>query len=848
MSLAPEAAAGAESVLAGYRPAGPDELVGPDGLIRPGSLDLASTVDLLGVAGLRTRAGEATRIAEDEGVTYGAGRRWSVDPLPVVVEAGEWSRLRAGLVQRAELLDLVLTDLYGARTLLRRGVVPPEVVLAHSGFVREADRIRLPGPRQLFLSATDVARDADGTWRVVEDRTQAPSGVGYAMQNRRVVSRVMPSLYRNTRLERLRGWFHTMRQALQEVAPVTAEAPRVVLMTPGPGSETAFDQAFLASLLGFPLVEGEDLTVRQGRLLLRALGRMDPVDVLLRRVDAAFSDPLELRGDSQLGVPGLLHAGRTGAVSVVNPVGAGVLENPGLLPYLPAVARALMDSDLLLDSATTYWCGVPAQRELVLDRLDTLVVKRIDRGVGRASVFGWELSGAQRQDLADRVRAEPYRWSAQEVVEASTVPVVTDSGLEPRRMVLRGFAVAHGGAYEVMSGGLARVAAERDSHLVVGAAGAVSKDVWVLQPEPASGAITLAGVEPAAARPVSALPGISAAPALSSRVAEDLFWLGRYAERAEDAVRLLRVCDDLAEDHSLRPGSPGGVATAVMLRALTRVSTTWPGFTGPDAEPALRDPRPELLALVVDADRAGTLAHAVRATTEIAFGVRELLSTDTWMVLGSLDRVLAELARADADTPLPPTLSRVLEGLLALSGLAAESMVRDPGWFFMDAGKRIERALQVLAVLRATLDQPHPSAVAALVLEAVLVVGESVITHRRRHPGGTSGEAAVQTVLDLLLRDRGNPRSVAFQLDRLADDLTQLPHAEVSSGGIGSALRTVAVLLRDTERIPVGEPAALARALDVISSGLADLADQLQRVHFVHVAPLRPLGMSRWSA
>ena len=356
-----------------------DELLAGDGAVRPAGQDLAATSDLLGLPGLLARRAEVVRALEDDGVTYGgvaepesqaggqtgktgdgAGsgpRRWLLDPLPMVVEADAWAGLARGLTQRAELLDALLADLYGSRDLLRHGLLPAEAVLGHAGFVRPADGVKVPGPRQLFLAAADLARDADGRWAVLGDRTQAPSGAGYAMENRRVVSRVMPGFYRDTRLARLRAFFHVVRAALQEVAPATAEVPRVVLLTPGAASETAFDQSFLATLLGYPLVTGEDLTVREGRVYLRAMGRLEPVDVILRRVDAEFCDPLELRPDSRLGVPGLLEAARLGTVTVVNTLGSGVLENPALLPYLPTVCRALLDEDLLLPSAPTWWCG-----------------------------------------------------------------------------------------------------------------------------------------------------------------------------------------------------------------------------------------------------------------------------------------------------------------------------------------------------------------------------------------------------------------------------------------------------------------------------------------------------------
>jgi uncharacterized circularly permuted ATP-grasp superfamily protein/uncharacterized alpha-E superfamily protein len=958
MTLAEIGREGASGIVDGYRinylheqarravRSGDDELLDPDGVIRPSWQGLAATLDLLGAEGMQARADQVRRLLEDDGVTYGTasdygtapdhgtasddgsashGRTvsgggtasdggavsdggaapgsWQLDPLPVILGSQEWAELSPGLIQRAELLDRLLADLYGPRDLLRRGLIPPEVVLGHAGFIRACDGIRLPGPSQLVMASTDLVRRPDG-WCALGDRTQAPSGAGYAMQNRRIVSRVMPGLYRDTLLERLRSFFHALRAALQQVAPATAELPRVVILTPGAASETSFDQAFLSTLLGFPLVEGQDLTVREGRVWIRSLGRPEPVDVILRRVDGWFCDPLELRADSRLGVPGLLQAARMGNVSIVNPPGSGVLENPGLVPFLPAICADLLDAPLLLGSVPTWWCGDRAGESHVLANLGSLVIRPIARGMGRANRFGWELSRAELAGLAARIQAEPYAWCAQEALEMSTAPVITSAGLEPRSMVLRSFAVAERGSFRLMAGGLARVSAQVGSLDVSSLGGALAKDVWVLgvrPPTPTTPAALAAPASPATLA-APATPDELAAPAalaatataaagelavdeaptgdetdpivapiamaLSSRVAEDMFWLGRYAERAEDAARLLRVVVDLAVDHSRRPGSVGADSLAVMLRALTEITTTHPGFVGAGADERLAGPQPELIRLAVDAFLPGTLAHAVRHTTESAHAVRELLSADTWLVLGSLDRVLVDLGRsAEPDLHLQAALSRVLEGLLALSGLAMESMIRDSGWYLMDAGRRIERAIQTTSLLRHTLTAARrPAAVDDLVMESVLISAESVITYRRRNPG----RPRVDDVLALLLFDAGNPRGVRHQLDRLADDLNQLPQpadpphtptagaldppqqADPPSRPVDppsrlvdppSRLGVVQALLRDAEtrNLARAPRPLLAALLDRLFFELTELADAVAQTHFARVIAPQPM-------
>lgn len=839
-----------DSLTASYAPSpsGWDEMTSAEGVVRDPWREVGAVADLLGLDGLRARRDEAASLLESDGVTYrslptGVERAWELDPIPLLVPDAEWAALETGLVQRAELLDAVLTDLYDRRRLVAEGLLPPEVVFGHDGFVRAADRVRLPGPHQLFLAGVDLVRGPAGDWLVLGDRTQAPSGAGYAMENRRVVSRLLPGLYRDSRIQRLAPFFHAMRLGLQEIAPAAAEAPHVVLLTPGAQSETAFDQSFLSSLLGYPLVVGSDLTVRGGRVWARTLGRLEPVDVILRRVDAAYADPLELRPDSQLGVPGLLEAARRGTVSIVNGIGSGVIENRGLLPFLPGLCQALLDQPLLLPSVPTWWCGDPVSRAHVRARLEHLVVKPIDRARSPVIQVADQLTRAEREQLAARIEAEPHAWVAQERQDLSTAPTVTPSGLEPRPIVLRSFAVAQGGSYRVLTGGLTRVGQARDRVVVSNEAGALAKDVWVLD---------------GSARPVIASFGAEGPPParvvapITPRAAGDQFWLGRYAERAEDTVRLLRAVRDRAEDQTHLDRGTEREAVHVLLQALTAVTTTWPGFAGPAGQGRRVAPQAELLSLTVDRSRPGTIAHAVHHLTEVAAGVREQLSLDTWLVLGGLERELRRLAptgpEGPADWALPSVLNRVLEGLLALTGLTAESLVRDAGWLFMDAGRRLERAIHVVTLLRATVVQERAGEVDALVVETVLGATESIVTFRRRNPV----RAGVASLLDLVLTDRENPRSVAYQVDRLHEDLTALGDVldGAGAGSVREGLLAVVAQIRqaDAAALAVAGDDLFRAELDELLAGLAEdlsaLALALERVHFAGSAPPQPYSLS----
>jgi uncharacterized circularly permuted ATP-grasp superfamily protein/uncharacterized alpha-E superfamily protein len=854
-------------LLAGYHPlpAVHDEMVDGQGELREQWGHVGRVLDGLGHHELTRRRAEAARLLANDGVTYhvsagapGTGQRWELDPVPVLMSSEQWADIERGVIQRADLLNLVLADLYGPRELLRRRLVPPELVFDHPGFLRECDQIRIPGSQQLFACAADLACDATGSYWVLSDRTQAPSGAGYALENRVVVSRVFPSMHRDAQVHRLAPFFRTLRSALQAAAPPAATEPRIVVLTPGSWSETAFEHAFLASYLGYPLVEGADLTVRDGRVWMRSLGRLEPVDVILRRVDSSYCDPLELHSESRLGVPGLVEACRLGSVSVVNTLGSAVLENPGLLPLLPRLCEHLLGEPLLLPSVPTWWCGERDGRRYVLEHLDRLVVKSIAREPGAHTVLGWDLSAAQRTELRRRIEVRPHSWVGQDRLDLGTVPALTEDGLVPCRAALRAFLVARHESYVAMPGGLARIAPESAS--TSGGSGAfgtaflgafrangtrtLSKDIWVLASEPED----LAGFWLQPSTPVVLER------AMSARAAENLFWLGRYAERAEAVVRLLRVVGDRRNDFPDGVNPAGSACLRSLLAALTEVTGTAPGSASGD--PGSTDVDNELLALMTDSKRPGTLAFAARCLRDAAYPVRDQLSADTWLVIGTLERELLEPAGSDSVGAVlaPGTLPRVLASLLSLSGLAGDNMVRDHGWWFMDAGRRLERGIQICALLRSTVTVAHDTATDSLLLESVLTAAESIITYRRRY----RSHAQLPTLLDLLLLDPGNPRSVGYQIDRLGEDVAAVARRDSAgrdgpSSGSGrlteaerlvlqasTALRlTDLTLLAGVDRD--GRRSGIEAFLDHIIKLLERASDALDAAHFTHLPPQQSL-------
>ncbi|WP_172827704.1 circularly permuted type 2 ATP-grasp protein, partial [Mycobacterium colombiense] len=497
-SMAGTARYDADRLLAGYRAAraqealfdlrhgpasGYDEFVDQDGNVRPAWAELADAIAERGRAGLDRLRSVVRDLIDNDGITYtdvepgGRGqepRPWQLDTLPIVLSAADWEVLEAGLLQRSRVLDAVLADLYGPRSLLTEGVLPPELVFGHPGYVRAANGIEIPGRHQLFMHACDVSRRPDGTFVVNGDRTQAPSGAGYALADRRVVAHSIPELYERIAPRPTTPFAQALRLALIDAAPDDAQDPVVVVLSPGIYSETAFDQAYLATLLGFPMVESADLVVRDGMLWMRSLGTLKRVDVVLRRVDADYTDPLDLRADSRLGVAGLVEAQHRGTVTVVNTLGSGILENPGLLRFLPAMAEHLLSETLQLPTAQVYWGGIFGERSHLLANLSSLLVKST---VGEKTLVGPTLSSQQLTQLAARIEETPWQWIGQELPQFSSAPTDHAGVLSSAGVGIRLFTVAQRGGYAPMIGGIGYVLAPGSAAYTLKTIAA--KDVWV---------------------------------------------------------------------------------------------------------------------------------------------------------------------------------------------------------------------------------------------------------------------------------------------------------------------------------------------------------------------------------
>jgi len=561
-----------------------------DGEVREHWRYVLESLQALGPEGLAERDLKAKRILRDDGATYNiydssrtADRSWELDLVPSLISSDDWAKIEAGLLERAELFNLLLRDIYGERHLIRNGVLPPEVLFCHKGFLRACHGVQLPGEHDLIVHAVDLMRDEKGELCVMTDRTQCPSGMGYALENRTVMSRVLPSLFRDSQVHRLAVFFQRLRNTLNSLSQ--NENPRVVVLSPGAHNETYFEHAYIANYLGLDLVQSGDLVVRNAQVWMKSLDGLTQVDVILRRVDDWYCDPVELRSSSQLGVPNLLSAVRAGNVVIANPLGSGILESPVLLKYLPDISKALLGRELRLPSVSSYWSGDKSDLKYIEANIGDLVIKPIFRGGGAKSILTRDLSTAQQKDLLLRIKATPYEFVAQPLLQTSVTPCHIDGELVSRPSLLRTFAVATDTSYTLMPGGLTRAGEQRDGFAISNQTGAISKDTWVIASEPER-KVSLEDTQ-------EATTVASELPRLPSRVVENLFWMGRYAERAEASLRILRTAFMLLNgEENVSPE-----ARRIILGTVTEVSATQPGFSKASDE-LIANPEPELLSVV----------------------------------------------------------------------------------------------------------------------------------------------------------------------------------------------------------------------------------------------------------
>ena len=817
-----------------------DEAVLPSGFPRRHWRKLAVAIGRMGFRQLRRAWQTGQQLIQDNGVTYNVGsdpmgneRPWPMDPIPLLIAEDEWAGIERAVIQRAMLLNAMLLDLYGGQRLIHERLLPPALVFANPQFLRPCFGIVPAGGRHLQTYAADLARSPDGQWWVLSDRTQSPSGMGYTLENRLVSARTLPQIFNQCRVRQLTRFFDVRRNALLAQAASRSDTPRIVLLTPGPHSETYFEHSFLAGYWGFPLVEGADLTVRGNRVYLKTLGGLDPVDVIVRRLDDSFCDPLELRGDSLLGVPGLVQALRSGTVTIINGLGSGLIETSAHMPFLPGLCRQLLGEDLLMPSVATWWCGQDKPRQYVCENLERLVIKPAFPRFDRYAEFPQFMDAGARERLIRRIEAQPEQYVAQERVALSTAPVRTDTGLAPRHVVLRVFASWDGQSYTVMPGGLTRVSTEDSSLVVSMQLGGHSKDTWVLG---SSDEVSDVPRPPQVSIDAYRINGN-----LPSRVADNLFWLGRYAERVEAHVRLIRA---------LLPALSGeeDFGLAASLETTVHMLTGLNYLAAEDVDVHIGELRWRVERLltdtVYDPSRTFSLGWGLKEMRRVAWHLKERLSADTWRVLQHLESEFSRPAPLDRDHRYVAQINLLDAAILTLSafsGLLMENTTRGFGWRFLEIGRRMERALQIADLLYIGVAEA-PAEIEPY-LQILLQVEDSSITYRTRY----LTVLRTDLVLELLVADESNPRSMAFQLATLLHQIDRLrenddPNSHLLERDLASkALDAVRdtdmedLALRNSEgRLPTFED-----LIRQIKSNMHDLSDELTADYLSHLTASR---------
>ena len=829
-----------------------DELRGTDGALRPHWQRYFEQLDVMGPAEAKVRWTKAKRLLQENGVSYsvyrdstGSERPWRLSPLPLLLNTDDWQQLARGVAQRARLLSRLLADIYGPQHCLTNGYLPGELVFDNPRFLRALHGMDVPRQAWVPLYGVDLIRAPNGNFLAIEDVTQSPSGMGYALENRLVVAQALPELLRHCHVERLVFFFRSLLERLRDSTPHNRDAPRVALLTPGPYSPTYFEQAYLAKYLGLSLVQGEDLTVRDNRVYLKTLGGLQPIDVLLRRVFDDYCDPLELLSDSALGVPGLVQALRTGNVCSMNPLGTGILETPGLLAYLPTLCREFLKEELILNSVPTYYCGNALQLEQALSDFDQMVVKPAYAIERTAPIFVGQLAPAERDALEVRLLANPNAFIAQRFVPGARTPVIANNTLHPRSYVLRCFAhCIQPNDYQVMPGGLALVAPSDGDLAVSIDRGARSKDVWVISDDSALAETLTAPTNPTIelSRGGGDLP---------SRVADNLYWLGRYAERAEATCRLVRVIGAKLLESANDREYERGMELASMLNAL-RAQTQFLYATELSLDSTLDRTNNETeLARAISNDAcSGSIVSTLRSALRVSNIVRDRLSHDTWRILASLEDSIARCSSDSAEIELPQLineLSQIVITLTGFSGLVMESMSRGFAWRFLDMGRRLERAISLVTLLRTTFTTASERE--ASLVEMVLDVADSGMTYRRRYPAGLQAAPAV----DLLLADDTNPRSVIFQLHTLSQHVAALP----SLSSLGAKTTQQRLLLATTTEVELCDVSelcelpstsarreALVTLLDRLGRAIPALSDSLSETYLYHANVAKQLRSS----
>lgn len=824
-----------------------DEVLDQNGQVKPYWQGLFDTLESIGIAELELRNQEIIKKLRENGVTYNvydsnkeSNRAWKLDPIPFLIHESEWKTIEKGLKQRAHLLDLILKDIYGPQLLIKNAIIPAELVFDNSGFLLPCFDIKQKHDKQLLNYAVDLARGPDGKMWLLDNRTQAPSGAGYSLENRIVMSKVIPELNEKTYRKRLSPYFSQLQQTVDTLGSNTNENPNVVFLTPGPGNETYFEHVYLSSYLGYTLVQGNDLLVRDGFVWLKSIDQLERVDVIIKRLDDSWCDPLELRRDSLLGIPGLLQVIRLGNVAVVNPPGTSVLENYGLMAFMQNACKFLLKEPLLMPSVATWWCGQAKELKFVLENLPKLIIKKTNRKQGFRSIYGRLLNINQLEDLKNQILKSPKDYVAQEEVSLSTTPAFINGTIEPRYAAIRAFVIAEGDEYKVMQGGLTRSSALKDKFEISNQLGGISKDTWIITDTPTE------YHEKSIERKNT---NNQLNNSLTSRNAENLFWLGRLCERTMALRSFLKIILNRLNENVTKHGNKQPDFLVVLLKSLTHLTQTYPGFVGKEAkdgeefdnEAIFENPIAELLLLINDPHKPGSVVYNVQSLLNTINQVSEKWNHDTRRIINLLEDSLFVLKKTDTTNInyVNHALDKLHIRLFSFYGNINETLPRDNGFYLLETGKNIERILSLISVFRSTFNYKKIEEEEALLMEAILENHHLLAQYRNIYKSHLS----LKAVINMIFLEKNLPYTLSYLLDMLSNYLSQLPKTnEPNRLSIAekSALEasTIVKLINADHLIEVDEETQFRTELDETLSKVFELickvSNNLSSLYFNH--------------
>jgi uncharacterized circularly permuted ATP-grasp superfamily protein/uncharacterized alpha-E superfamily protein len=761
-----------------------DEVIDLNGQVKPYWQSLFDTLESIGMEELEMRNQEIINKLKENGVTYnvynsdnGGNRAWKLDPIPFLIHQKEWQNIEKGLKQRAHLLDLILKDIYGPQLLIKKNIIPAELVFDNSGFLQPCFDVKQKLQNQLLIYACDMARGPDGKMWLLDNRTQSPSGSGYTLENRTVMAKVFPELNKNIYRNRLSPYFIHLQQTVATLGNLSNENPNVVFLTPGADNETYFEHVYLSSYLGYTLVQGSDLLVRDGFVWLKSIDGLERVDVIIRRVDDEWCDPLELRQNSLLGVPGLLQVMRMGNVAVVNPPGASVVENYGMMAFMQNACKFLLDEPLQMNSVATWWCGQTKELNFVLSNLHRLIIKKANRKQGFKSLYGRQMSKEDLEKLRQMILKNPKDFVAQEEVSLSTTPSFIDGKLVPRFAAIRTFLVSDGNDYKVMQGGLTRSSPVKDKFVISNQLGGLSKDTWIVTDTPTE------HYERIVIRKTSNNQHNNS---LTSRNAENLFWVGRLFERTMALTSFLKIVLDRLNENVNDKAKKQQEYLVVLFKSITHLTKTYPGFAEEVDDSIFENPEPELFSLINNSKKAGSVAYDIQSFLRTSNQVSDKWNADTRRILNLIEDNLQSLRNSHSINQVSHNLDKLYTRLFAFYGNIFETLPRDSGFYLLEAGKNIERILSLVSVLRSAFSFKNNDEVETVLMEAVLENHHLLAQYRYIYKSHWS----LVAVLNMAFLETNLPYTLSYLLDGLSSCLSKLPK-NIDSNRLNIAERTV---------------------------------------------------------